>query len=89
MRELADAERIARVARELGRVVPAGTRMYLTGGATAVLEGWRASTVDVDVRFEPDSDAALRRIAELREELSVNVESPRASSLTSPTSMRG
>jgi hypothetical protein len=59
LRELADAERIARVARELGRVVPAGTRMYLTGGATAVLEGWRASTVDVDVRFEPDSEAAL------------------------------
>ena len=48
--------------------------MYLTGGATAVLEGWRATTVDVDVRFEPDSDAALRRIAELKEELQLNVE---------------
>jgi Nucleotidyltransferase of unknown function (DUF6036) len=48
--------------------------MYLTGGATAVLEGWRASTVDVDVRFEPDSDAALRQVAELKERLQVNVE---------------
>jgi hypothetical protein len=48
--------------------------MYLTGGATAVLEGWRPSTVDVDVRFEPDSDAALRQIAELKERLQVNVE---------------
>jgi len=48
--------------------------MYLTGGATAVLEGWRPSTVDIDVRFEPDSDAALRRISELKEELDVNVE---------------
>ena len=48
--------------------------MYLTGGATAVLEGWRSTTVDVDVRFEPDSDAALKRIAELKEELSLNVE---------------
>lgn len=48
--------------------------MYLTGGATAVLEGWRPSTVDVDVRFEPDSDEALRRIAELKERLQVNVE---------------
>jgi hypothetical protein len=48
--------------------------MYLTGGATAVLEGWRASTVDIDVRFEPDSDAALNRISEIKERLSVNVE---------------
>jgi len=48
--------------------------MYLTGGATAVLEGWRASTVDIDVRFEPDSDEALTRIRDLKNELSVNVE---------------
>lgn len=74
MRKAADAEQIRRLARELGRAVPAGTRMYLTGGATAVLEGWRASTVDIDVRFEPDSDAALSRISEIKERLSVNVE---------------
>jgi hypothetical protein len=74
LRNAADAERIARLARELGRVVPPGTRMYLTGGATAVLEGWRDSTVDVDVRFEPDSDDALSRIRDLKEELSLNVE---------------
>jgi hypothetical protein len=74
VREAADAERIERLARELGRVVPPGTRMYLTGGATAVLEGWRESTVDIDVRFEPDSDAALERIRDLKEELGVNVE---------------
>lgn len=48
--------------------------MYLTGGATAVLEGWRESTVDIDIRFDPESDAGLRRISELKEELSVNVE---------------
>lgn len=74
MREEADAERIEGLARELGRAVLPGTRMYLTGGATAVLEGWRPSTVDIDVRFEPDSDAALSRVAQLKESLSVNVE---------------
>lgn len=74
MREAADADRIRRLARELGRFVDPGTRMYLTGGATAVLEGWRASTVDIDVRFEPDSDEALTRIRDLKNELSVNVE---------------
>jgi Nucleotidyltransferase of unknown function (DUF6036) len=74
VREAADTEKIERLARELGRVVPRGTRMYLTGGATAVLEGWRESTVDIDVRFEPDSDTALERIRDLKEELGVNVE---------------
>ena len=74
MREPVDAERVRRLAAELGRVVSPGTRMYLTGGATAVLEGWRESTVDIDVRFEPDSDTALRRISELKEEMAVNVE---------------
>lgn len=74
MRDAADAERVRDLARELGRAVAPGTRMYLTGGATAVLEGWRESTVDIDVRFEPDSDAALSRIAEIKERLAVNVE---------------
>jgi hypothetical protein len=74
VRKSADAERIERLARELGRAVPMGTKMFLTGGATAVLEGWRPSTVDVDVRFEPDDDAALRAIAELKERLQVNIE---------------
>lgn len=74
MREPADADRVHLLAVELGRTVPAGTKMYLTGGATAVLAGWRESTVDVDVRFEPDSDAPLRRISELKEKLAVNVE---------------
>jgi hypothetical protein len=74
VRSAADAERIRALARELGRVVAPGTRMYLTGGATAVLEGWRESTVDIDVRFEPDSDDALTRVRDLKEELEVNVE---------------
>jgi len=74
VREAADADRIRRLAKELGRSVPSGMRMYLTGGATAVLEGWRESTVDIDVRFEPDSDPALQKIKELKETLNVNVE---------------
>lgn len=74
MRAAADADRIRRLAKELGRSVAEGTRMYLTGGATAVLRGWRDSTVDIDVRFEPDADPALQRIKELKETLEVNVE---------------
>ena len=52
----------------------APARLYLTGGATAVLEGWRGTTVDIDVHLEPDTDELLRRIPELKERLGVNVE---------------
>src|SRR4029450_3378118 len=49
-------------------------RAFLTGGATAVLHGWRASTIDVDVVFRPESDALLRAIPALKEGLELNVE---------------
>ncbi len=74
MRERADEDRIRRLAAELGRRAAPGTRLYLTGGATAVLEGWRDSTVDVDIRIEPESDELLRAISELKEKLDVNIE---------------
>jgi hypothetical protein len=74
MRELADQKRILAFVRALGRTAKEPTRLYLTGGATAVLEGWRRSTIDVDIRLEPHSDALLREIPQLKERLAVNVE---------------
>jgi hypothetical protein len=70
----AAGDRIRALARELGRSASEPTRLYLTGGATAVLTGWRDATVDVDIRLEPERDEILRRIAELKDELDVNVE---------------
>lgn len=62
MRELVDAARIRQFMRELSRAANTPARVYLTGGATAVLTGWRRSTVDVDIKLVPDSDALLRAI---------------------------
>lgn len=50
------------------------TRLYLVGGATAILEGWRESTVDVDIHLVPEDDALFRAIPRLKEELEINVE---------------
>jgi hypothetical protein len=57
---------IAAEAREPGRV-------YLTGGASAVLQRWRDSTLDIDISIIPDSDRILRAIPDVKE-LHVNVE---------------
>jgi hypothetical protein len=60
--------------RALGSEAPAETRVYFTGGATAVLHGWRSSTIDVDIRIDPEHDAVLRAIPRLKEQLQINVE---------------
>jgi hypothetical protein len=74
MRRPVDAARIRELLHRLGAEAREATRLYLTGGATAVLVGWRASTIDVDLKLEPDSDRLLRAIPALKEELEMNVE---------------
>lgn len=52
MRPLADRPRVERFMEALGKAARSPARVYLTGGATAVLEGWRGSTVDVDLNVD-------------------------------------
>lgn len=47
---------------------------YLVGGATAVLLGWRATTIDVDLKLEPELDEVLRALPSIKNTLGVNVE---------------
>jgi hypothetical protein len=74
MRKLADVERIRRFMRSLGSAADVETACYLTGGATAVLLGWRDSTIDVDIRLSPETDALMRAIQRLKNEFAINVE---------------
>ena len=74
MRELADAARIRAFMRALARAATVPGRVYLTGGATAVLHGWRDATVDVDIKLVPDADPLLRAIPAIKESLHLNVE---------------
>lgn len=74
MRHEADAERVRALARDLGRHAGQRVRIYLTGGATAVLIGWRSSTVDVDLRLEPEDEAVMRRIPAAKDAVDVNIE---------------
>jgi hypothetical protein len=55
MRELADAGRIQSFMRALGQVAAAPGRVLFTGGATAVLLGWRTSTIDIPLSIRPRS----------------------------------
>ena len=49
-------------------------RCYLTGGTSAVLIGWRDSTVDIDLKFDPEPEGVFEAIPQLKRDLSVNIE---------------
>lgn len=74
MRRLTDRDLLEQFMEALGRAARADTRVYFTGGATAVLHGWRNMTIDVDLEIVPDRDELLRAIPALKERLQINVE---------------
>jgi len=74
VRELADRTRIEAFLDALAREAANDTTIFVVGGTSAVLAGWRETTIDVDLVMRPDSDAMLRAIPALKERLHLNVE---------------
>ena len=60
--------------RRLGEAAQGPGRIYLVGGASAVLVGWRDTTVDVDVKLAPEPAGVFQAIAQAKEALNMNVE---------------
>lgn len=58
----------------LGQRVHGPGTVYFTGGATALIFGWREMTVDVDLKAEPEPAGLFEALAELKEELDLNLE---------------
>ena len=73
-RELSDAEKVRALMRRLGEEAQGPGRIYLVGGASAVLIGWRATTVDVDLKLAPEPPGLFAAIARAKEALNMNVE---------------
>lgn len=57
-------------------------RVFLVGGGTAVLEGWRSSTIDADL-FS-DQDEVFHDIQQIKERLQLNVEFARPEDFVPP-----
>lgn len=74
MRELASKEKIIEFMRLLGLRSRSEVRVYFTGGTTAVLKGWRDSTIDIDLKFAPETDELFRALPEIKEQLDINIE---------------
>lgn len=74
MRAPVDAARLRAFMTAVAEAARAPLQVYLVGGATAVVEGWRQATIDIDLALGPDHDAVLRAIPAIKEALDVNVE---------------
>jgi hypothetical protein len=74
MRQLTTAELARRFMVEFARVSRVPVSVFFTGGVTAILHGWRETTIDIDLKLVPDTDELLREIPRLKEMLGVNVE---------------
>lgn len=77
-------ERLAALMTEIARTAPASGRfrVYFVGGSTAVLAGWRATSIDADLHAE--DDAVFRDVQGIKERLDVNVEFARPEHFVPP-----
>jgi hypothetical protein len=74
MREKVRADTLVKFMKSIGRGERKSARVYFVGGVSAVLLGWRETTIDVDLKIVPDSDEILRKLPQLKEELHLNIE---------------
>ena len=84
MRRELTREALTELMRELARAAPADEsfRVYLVGGSTAVLAGWRTATVDADLFAA--AAAVFRDVQGIKERLRLNIEFARPEHFVPP-----
>lgn len=74
MRSKVDVGKLNSFIEEAGHAAQGPGRIYLVGGATALLLGIREQTIDIDIKLDPEPKGIFEAIARLKERLSINVE---------------
>jgi hypothetical protein len=74
MRRKVTVATLQRFMQELARESKSPGKVYFTGGATALLLGFRDQTIDIDLKLDPEPGGAFEAIAALKDRLELNVE---------------
>src|SRR5260370_24987631 len=74
MRQPVTAENLQTFVQGLADAARTASRVFLVGGASSVLLGWRTSTIDIDLKIIPESDEILRSLPQLKERMHINIE---------------
>lgn len=74
MRAETSVNKINRFMVELGKAVGSPGCIYFTGGVSAVLFGWRDTTLDVDLKADPEPQGFFEALPRLKDSLDINIE---------------
>src|SRR2546428_301179 len=74
MRRKVTLETLRQFMKELAASARSPGKVYFTGGATALLLGFREQTIDIDLKLDPEPKGAFEAIAALKNRLNLNVE---------------
>lgn len=74
MRDSLDTATLMRFMEEIGKAARGPGRIYLVGGAAALLLGIREKTIDIDIKLDPEPQGVFETIAVLKKSLRINVE---------------
>jgi hypothetical protein len=74
MRETVTSPRVREFMRALALESQAEGRVYLAGGASAVLLDWRENTVDIDMKIIPDDGRVFDAIPKIKQRLNISIE---------------
>jgi hypothetical protein len=74
MRPPIDRAKFERAIQELAAQVKGPADIFVTGGGTAVMEGWRPATVDLDLKAIPEPAGFFEAISDLKDRIDVNIE---------------
>ena len=74
VRSIADANKIRDLMIALGHQATGPGRIYFTGGTSAVLYGWRTTTIDADLAFDPEPKGIFEAISRVKDMLDINIE---------------
>lgn len=62
MRQKVNVEALKKFMEVIGRSGRKNARIYFVGGATAVLLGWRDTTIDIDLKLVPEVNEVLKSL---------------------------
>ena len=74
MRQDTDKLKTTELLKYLGAHIRTPGTLFLTGGATAILIGWRERTIDVDCKFDPEPQGIYESLQRAKEKFDINIE---------------